>query len=59
MKIYNYEFLSTETNGMITITVRTDEGREKADQIAEYELEQAYDASRKSWYVEAVSEENY
>jgi len=59
MKIYNYEHLSTETNATITITVRTDKGRDFADAIAEDELNQAFNAKASSWYVEYVSEEEY
>jgi hypothetical protein len=59
MKIYNYEHLSTDTNATITITVRTDKGREVADFIAEDELNIAFAAAPSSWYVENVSEEDY
>lgn len=57
MELFIYDYLSKNTNALITITVRTDEGREVADFIAHDELLQAVRSEPTSWYVDNVEKE--
>lgn len=59
MKIYNYQFLTPNSNATLCITVRTDKGESVADFIAHDELALALNASPADWYVEEITEEDY
>lgn len=59
MKIYNYEYLHHNTNAVITISVRTSEGSDVADDIAQNELSLALDTENNGWYLETVSVEDF
>lgn len=51
MMIYGYEYQAKYTNAIITISVRTDEGWDKANEIAQAEFENAMSVPAEAWYL--------
>jgi predicted 3-demethylubiquinone-9 3-methyltransferase (glyoxalase superfamily) len=55
--IYNYQFQHKYNNATISIQVRTDEGEEEADYLANVELTDALNSEQIGWFVSLVEEE--
>lgn len=59
MKMYNFEFRANHTNATITVSIRTDEGWDVAEETALQELKTALGIPAHLWDIEESSSEDY
>ena len=61
MTIYGYEYLYNNkyNNATITVSVRTDKGKEEADRIAQNEFEEVFTTVPEQWWLGESWDEVY